>query len=249
MTERLAGLADDLRAADGALALTGAGLSAASGIPTFRGADGIWGGAFEEADFHRRRLERDPAGFWTDRLELNDRMTPPGGAEPNAAHRALARLESGGVLDAVVTQNTDGLHAAAGSDAIELHGNRERAVCHRCGRAADAAAVRERARDGERPPACEDCGGPYRPDVVLFDERLPGGALGRARRLAATSDVLIAAGSSLTVEPAVSIPARAGGTLAVVNLEATRYADTADYDVRADVTEVLPALADRVLGG
>lgn len=246
---RLNRLAADLRRADGAAALTGAGLSVASGVPTFRGDDGIWGDVFDESDFHASRFERDPAGFWRDRLELYDHMEPAGGAKPNVAHRALAALVDAGVLDAVITQNTDGLHGAAGTDdVIELHGTNARVVCTRCGERRDASPVRERARGGELPPTC-DCGGVYKPDVVLFGELLPAEAHRRAKRLAAESDVFIAAGSSLTVDPAASLPGRRrGGTLALINLEGTRYDGTADYTFRADVTDVLPALARRVIG-
>ncbi len=245
---RLDRLAADLRGADEAVALTGAGLSAASGIPTFRGEDGIWGDVFDESDFHVSRFERDPAGFWRDRLSLYDHMEPAGGARPNAAHRALADLVEAGILDAVITQNTDGLHDAAGTDdVIELHGTNSRVVCTRCGERRDASPVRKRARDGEIPPTC-GCGGVYKPDVVLFGELLPAAAHRRAKRLAADVDVFIAAGSSLTVEPAASLPARmSGGSLAVINLEPTSYSDTAAYDLRTDVTTVLPALVERVL--
>ncbi|MFB6235262.1 MAG: Sir2 family NAD-dependent protein deacetylase [Halopenitus sp.] len=247
--DRLSALATELRNADRAIALTGAGLSAASGIPTFRGNDGVWGDVFDEDDFHVRRFDRDPAGFWTDRLELHEHMAPEGGAQPNAAHEALAELDNAGVLDAVVTQNTDGLHAAAGTDSvIELHGNNERVVCRGCGRTTAAEPVRERVRDGERPPECDECGGVYKPDVVLFGELLPKKDLRKAKNLARASDVIVAAGSSLTVDPAASIPSyQQGGSLAVVNLESTRYSGTAEYDVQADVTEVLPALAEHVL--
>ncbi|SNR32557.1 Sir2 family NAD-dependent protein deacetylase [Halorubrum vacuolatum] len=242
-------LAEDLRAAGSAVALTGAGLSAASGIPTFRGEDGIWGDVFDPSAFHRSRFARDPAGFWRDRLALYDHMEPQGGAEPNAAHRALAELVDLGLLEAVITQNTDGLHHAADTaDVIELHGTNARVVCVECDRSRTATPVRRRARGGELPPTCE-CGGPFKPDVVLFGELLPAAAHRRAKRLAAESDVFIAAGSSLTVDPAASLPTRIGdGTLAVINLERTRYADTAAYDIRADVTDALPALLDRVRG-
>lgn len=171
-----------------------------------------------------------------------------GDVAPNAAHEALADLETAGHLDAVVTQNTDGLHAAAGTETvIELHGNDARVVCHRCGTTRDAEPIRKRARHGELPPECGECGGPYKPDVVLFGELLPQAELRRAKQLAAASDVILAAGSSLTVDPAASLPARQqGGTLALVNLEPTRFSGTAGYDLRADVTEVLPAVAERV---
>ncbi|WP_224335904.1 Sir2 family NAD-dependent protein deacetylase [Haloprofundus halobius] len=248
MTDRLASLAAELRDADTAVALTGAGISVPSGIPPFRGDGGIWGDQFDPAAFHISRFERDPAGFWTDRLELHDAMRPSG-VEPNVAHEALATLERVGFLDAVVTQNTDGLHAEAGSRRIvELHGNAERVVCRRCGGKAAAGPVRERVRDGENPPYC-DCGGVYKPDVVLFGEQLDRETLADARALAEESDVFLAIGSSLQVEPAASLPATAAraGTLTVVNLDETPRDGLADYVFRADVTEVLPALV-RTLG-
>ncbi|XVH31232.1 Sir2 family NAD-dependent protein deacetylase [Haloferacaceae archaeon DSL9] len=235
-------IAAELGRADRAVALTGAGLSTASGIPSFRGEDGIWGTEFDPESFHVSRFESDPEGFWADRLRLHERMFPDR-VEPNAAHDALARLTNDGVLDAVITQNTDGLHAAAGTDAvIELHGNARRVVCHRCGDRAAAAESRERVRDGDNPPRC-GCGGIYKPDVVLFGELLDREGLRRAKRLAAASDVFIVAGSSLQVHPAASLPAeRRGATLVLVNFESTPFSANADYDLRADVTEVLPAI-------
>lgn len=248
--ERVDAIAEQLRTAGTAVALTGAGVSTASGVPTFRGEDGIWNGEFDPASFRIGRFETDPGGFWADRIDLHDAMFPDRVA-PNAAHDALARLEDGGVLDAVITQNTDGLHAAAGTDrVIELHGSSERVVCRDCGRRTDAGPVRNRVRDGERPPRCEACGGVLKPDVVLFGEQLPREALVDARRLAADSDVFLAVGSSLTVEPAASLPrtaAGSGATLVVVNLDRTAVSDRAEYDFRADVTDVLPRLVDEAL--
>jgi NAD-dependent deacetylase len=254
-----------------AMAFTGAGVSAASGIPTFRGADGVWGEAFDPDDFHRRRFDADPAGFWRDRLALHEHMygdwavggddgdgerdggdPPPlpgeaGGPAPNAAHRALAELESLGVLDGVVTQNTDGLHAAAGSSTVELHGSAARVACEACGERSPAGPAFAAARTGSLPPRC-DCGGVLKPDVVLFGERLPDGRLSEASSMARRSAVCLAAGSSLTVEPAATVPRLAArvGTLAVVNLDATPLDDLADHVLRRDVTEVLPAISAAV---
>jgi NAD-dependent deacetylase len=250
-----------------AMAFTGAGVSAASGIPTFRGADGVWGEAFDPDEFHRRRFDADPAGFWRDRLALHEHMygdwaaggdgdgeAPPvpgsgtaGGPAPNAAHRALAELESLGVLDGVVTQNTDGLHAAAGSSTVELHGSAARVACEACGDRSPAGPAFAAARAGELPPRC-DCGGVLKPDVVLFGEQLPDGRLSEASSMARRSAVCLAAGSSLTVEPAATVPRLAArvGTLAVVNLESTPLDDVADYVLRRDVTEVLPAISAAV---
>ncbi|WP_435147127.1 SIR2 family NAD-dependent protein deacylase [Halobaculum sp. P14] len=264
----LARLAADVRDADRVVVLTGAGVSAASGVPTFRGEDGIWGDEFDPDDFRYGRFRDDPAGFWRDRLALHDRMHGDG-VEPNAAHRALAALEAAGVVDAVVTQNTDGLHRAAGSDPLELHGTASRVECQRCGETADAASARARVRaaidddagsaaddaatdesrcvDPECPPTCEACGGVLKPAVVLFGEPLPRAVFADARRQAAAADVFVAAGSSLTVEPAASLPAECDGTLAVVNFDETRHDGRADYVFRDDVTAVLPALAAAVL--
>jgi NAD-dependent deacetylase len=240
-------LASALRAADTAVALTGAGVSTASGIPSFRGEGGIWKEEFDPNDFDARRLAADPAGFWADRVDLQERMLPDD-VEPNAAHRALAEMESRGTLEAVITQNTDGLHGAAGTEeVIELHGSADRVVCEGCDRRLPSDPVFERARDGERPPTCGECGGVLRPDVVLFGEGLPTVAMSRARHLADESDLLLVAGSSLTVDPAASLPSIAGrtGEVAVINLDETRYDDRAAYRLRADVTEVLPELAGR----
>ena len=246
MDDQIAALAADMRAAESAVALTGAGLSTASGIPSFRGDDGIWGKAFDPQSFHISRFERDPAGFWTDRRRLHERMIPDDVA-PNAAHRALARLEDCGALSAVITQNTDGLHAAAGTDRLlELHGTAKEVVCHRCGERRGADWAFELVGRGEGPPTCS-CGGVYKPAVVLFGEELPRDTLAEARQLVADCDVLIVAGSSLQVHPAASLPAdRDGARLAVINFDLTPFSESADYDLRADVTDVLPALAEAV---
>ncbi|MFC4358916.1 NAD-dependent protein deacylase [Halobium salinum] len=248
MDERLASLADEVRAANTVVAFTGAGVSTASGIPSFRGEDGVWKTQFHPNDFSYGRLLSKPAGFWTDRLALHEAMYPDDAA-PNPAHEALTAMESAGRLSAVVTQNTDGLHLAAGSRrVVELHGNNSRVVCLDCGERSDAAAARARVRDGDNPPHC-DCGGLLKPDVVLFGESLPEDEMAEASRLARESDVFLAIGSSLTVEPAASLPTTAAqnGTLAVLNREETPADRHADYVFREDVTDLLPALADTVV--
>lgn len=247
--ETLAAVADALRTAETGVALTGAGVSTASGIPSFRGDDGIWE-RHDPSDFHRRRLNADPAGFWTDRISLREAIYGDLDPEPNAAHAALAALESAGHLEAVLTQNVDGLHDAAGTDrVIELHGTHRRVVCDDCGHRRDAEAVFEAAAgDGDLPPRC-DCGGVYRPDVVLFGEPMPDVAMNEAQRLARDSDVFLAAGSSLSVRPASLLPkiaAEAGSTLVVMNYEETPRDGSAAHVLRADVTQVLPAIVERL---
>ena len=240
-------VADLLQRADHAVALTGAGVSTASGIPDFRSEGGIWD-RFDPSEFHYQRFLADPETFWEKRVEMHEAAFG-GDVEPNAAHEALAEMKRAGVLDAVVTQNTDGLHAAAGSESVvELHGTGTRVACEECGSRFEAEPVHERVRDGDLPPTCDDCGGLLKPDVVLFGEEMPPGAFQAARNHARDADVFLAVGSSLSVQPAASLPrlAARNGTLVIVNLEETPLSETADYEFLADVTEVLPALAGRL---
>ncbi|MFD1645904.1 Sir2 family NAD-dependent protein deacetylase [Haloarchaeobius litoreus] len=233
--------------ADEVVALTGAGLSTASGIPDFRSEGGLWD-EFDERAFTIGRYRAQPARFWSDWLDLHGHFFDSEVA-PNPAHDALARLESGGHLDALLTQNVDGLHLEAGSESVvHLHGTGTRATCPDCGTSIPVEAARDRVESGEDAPTC-DCGGVYKPDTVLFGERLPGTALQESNRRAETADVFLAAGSSLTVDPASLLPdtaLRNGATLVVVNLDRTRYAGRADHVAREPVEEFLPAVADRV---
>jgi NAD-dependent deacetylase len=243
--------ADAIRDADSVVAMTGAGVSTASGIPDFRGEGGLWE-THDPADFHLSRFETSPEEFWCDRLELRETLHESD-PEPNAAHEALADLEMGGHLDALVTQNIDGLHEAAGSDEIiGIHGSGERVVCRDCGRRVPAEPVHERVRDGDCPPRCGDCDGLLKPGVVLFGEQLPEHALYRSHALAEKSDVFLVAGSSLAVEPAASLPRTAadhGATMVIVNLDRTPLSDRAEYDFRMDVTDALPRLHGAVADG
>jgi len=251
MDEAIDSLARDLVSADRSVVLTGAGVSTASGIPDFRSDGGIWE-THDRADFHVRRFRADPGAFWADRVALRDSLFGSGDVSPNPAHEALAALEARGHLEAVLTQNVDGLHEAAGSESVvRLHGTSQQIACTSCDARYPADPVFDRAADGDLPPRCADCDGVLKPATVLFGESMPTGPLGRARRLAETADVFLAVGSSLTVEPAASLPAmatRKGATLAVVNRDATPVADRAAVDLRTDVTEALPALVDAVEG-
>jgi NAD-dependent deacetylase len=236
-------LADAVEEADSVVALTGAGVSTASGVPSFRGEGGVYE-EFDESAFALRRFRARPDAFWRDWLALHEHLFEADVA-PNPAHDALATLESRGCLDAVLTQNVDGLHRAAGSETVvHLHGTGATATCRDCGEGIEIEAANETVARTDRAPRC-DCGGVYKPDTVLFGERLPQGALARARRLARDADLLLAAGSSLTVDPAAGLPAttqREGGEVAVVNREPTRYAERATVVHREPVEEVLPAV-------
>jgi len=241
-----------IRDADSVVAMTGAGVSTPSGIPDFRSEGGIWD-RYDPMDFHVSRFEADPEGFWQDRIDMVDAVYGDG-VEPNPAHEVLADLEREGHLDAVITQNIDGLHQAAGSDeVIEIHGNGERVICTDCRTRHDGEPHYEAVRNGgSAPPTCPSCGGTLKPDTVLFGEQLPEYPLYRSQALAEGADAFLVVGSSLTVEPAASFPRAAadnGATLVVVNLDPTGVSDRAEYDFRADVVDALPRLRAEVLDG
>jgi len=235
-------LRDLLRTSQRAVALTGAGISTESGIPDFRSGRGIW------ADFdplevgHIAAFRRDPARVWAFyRLRIDVVRQ----AEPNAGHHALAELERDGRLVRVITQNVDGLHRAAGSDALEVHGALDRVDCLRCGaRLPIADAERRMAADPEGVPRC-DCGAPLKPGVVLFGEMLPEDAIDDAFALASSCDLLLAAGSTLEVHPVGGLPdvaLHAGATVAIVNRGPTAYDDDCDVRIEGSLGEVLPRL-------
>ena len=234
-----------VRNARSIVALTGAGISVPSGIPDFRGDEGLWRrhNPMEVASLHG--FQANPQRFYDWFRPLLDRLL---GAQPNPAHRALAALERIGSLKAIITQNIDGLHQRAGSrEVYELHGHLRSATCVQCNHQAPSAALLERARRGEL-PRC-GCGGVFKPDVVLFDELLPRGLFWLAQRALETSDLVIVAGTALEVAPVCDMPLQAlrrGARLIIVNHDATYLDDQADVVLHEDVSQVLPALVERL---
>jgi NAD-dependent protein deacetylase/lipoamidase len=225
-----------------AVALTGAGISTESGIPDFRSGRGIWA-EFDPLEVgHIRAFRRDPARVWR---FYRLRIATVRQAQPNAGHHALAQLERDGRLARVITQNVDGLHRAAGSDAVEVHGSLDRVDCLRCGaRLAIEEAERRLAADPEGVPRCH-CGAPLKPGVVLFGEMLPEQAIDEAFALAASCDLLLAAGSTLEVHPIGGLPdvaRRAGATVAIVNRGPTAYDDDCDLRIEGALGDVLPRI-------
>ena len=241
-------LAELLRSADRVLALTGAGISVPSGIPDFRSpGTGLWTGVDPMAVAHIDVFRREPERFWH---FYGDRFAMLRDKRPNGAHRALVELERRGIVEAVVTQNIDGLHRLAGTeDLIEVHGTIGTSSCLECGAGYELDVVRERlGAAGDGVPRC-DCGAALKPDVVLFGELLPERALMRASELAAAADVLLCVGSSLEVHPVAGLPQitlAAGGVLALVTQGPTPYDRDAavklDGDVVAELDAVLAAL-------
>jgi NAD-dependent deacetylase len=232
-------LAELLRANAPAVVLTGAGVSTESGIPDFRSASGLWANVdpFEVASIDAFRS--DPVRVWDFYAR---RLSVLAEARPNAAHHALAALERAGLVRAVLTQNVDGLHTAAGSaDVIELHGSLDSAVCLACG----ARSERDEVEALLPLPRCTACGEVLKPGVVLFGELLPAAALERATRLARSAPLLVAVGSSLEVHPAAGLldeTARGGGRVAIVNREPTAYDSLAELVVRGSAGDVLSAV-------
>ncbi|MGE5189159.1 MAG: NAD-dependent protein deacylase [Gemmatimonadota bacterium] len=235
--------ADVLVARKNAVALTGAGISIESGIPAFRGAQGLWE-RYDPMEYATiGAFIRDPAKVWSMLSEMIDILAK---ATPNSAHRGLAELERAGILRCVITQNVDGLHQAAGSrNVIEFHGNAEELVCIACWRRYPS---REKIRDGI-PPRCA-CGEILKPDLVLFGEPIPWIAQDGAEREAEQCRVLLVAGTSAEVFPACEIPriSKMGGAFVIeINPEETRLTRTvADIHIAATAGEAISGLVAAV---
>ena len=228
--------------ASSALVLTGAGVSAESGVPTFRGGgnSAVWKGIPFEVMSSAQMLERDLPAVWE---WFNYRRGVLAALKPNAAHEAIARWQDQFRHFTLVTQNIDGLHQAAGSrHVIELHGNVWRGRCFDCGARHD---LRDLKIDADV-PVCVECGGHLRPDVVLFGEMLPAGAFERAAAEAQHCELCLVVGTSAVVYPAAAIPeiARAAAAYVVeVNPERTALSDLCDEVLTGKAGEILPLLS------
>jgi NAD-dependent deacetylase len=247
MTVRRA--AELLSAASSGLALTGAGISAESGIPTFRGEGGVWTKYDPVKVASIDAFLQDPAAYWRISKERGGIALA---ARPNPGHYALAALEAAGRLAAIVTQNTDGLHQdSGGRRVIEVHGSGRTVECLDCGAREPRSDVQARL-DVEMPPRCTTCGSTVmKPTVVLFGEPMPVAAMQEAFALAREADVMLVVGTSLVVHPAADIPlaaVRSGARLIVVNAEPTPFDSLAEVVIHGLSGEVLPEIV-RLLGG
>ena len=232
--------------------LTGAGISTDSGIPDFRGPQGLWTrnpGAQQLSTY--QAYVSDPAvrrRSWQAR-----RDHPAWRAEPNAAHTALAALARSGVGTSVITQNIDGLHQKAGTPAervIELHGTMFSVVCVSCGDRSPMAGALARVEAGEADPACRTCGGILKSATVMFGQPLDPVVLAQAGQAAARCDLFFAVGSTLTVEPAASLcslAVSAGAPLVIVNRDATPYDGLAAEVIREPIGTAIPRLAAQLM--
>jgi len=247
--------AEVLGAAEQILVFSGAGLSTESGIPDFRGPDGLW-------------TKVDPDDFTIDRYVVNRELRVQGwrmhvegelwGArstvQPNSGHTAIVRLFEKGRLAGVVTQNIDGLHYKSGlpDDMVaELHGNVRNSHCMSCGATWPTETVLEWVEAGEEDPKCPRCGGMVKTDTVMFGEMLPETEVRQASLFLAVSDAVLVVGSTVSVWPAADIVMRAAGQakpIVVINKGATDVDHLAAAKIEAGIGEVLPDLVDRILG-
>lgn len=229
-------------------ALTGAGVSTASGIPDFRGPQGLW-----TTDPRSQRYS-DLASYVSD-PELREqawqrrRTHPAWDAVPNAAHRAFVDLERAGRLGALLTQNIDGLHQSAGLDSgtvLELHGSVFGVLCLDCGARGSMRAALRRVDDGEQDPPCQGCGGILKSTTISFGQPLDPDVIRASQGATVDCDLFLAAGTSLTVHPAAGLAelaVRAGARLVICNAEPTPYDELASAVLREPLDEVLPELA------
>ncbi|HEY5816117.1 MAG TPA: NAD-dependent deacylase [Solirubrobacterales bacterium] len=236
-------LAELIRESSCTVALTGAGVSVPSGIPDFRTPEtGLWENVDPMEVAHIDVFERDPARFWS---YYRPRFHSLGDKRPNAAHEALAELERRGLLEGTITQNIDRLHRAAGSrNVVEVHGSIATSTCRECDASYGLEEV-DALFDGAGVARCAACGGPVKPDVVLFGEMLPEAAMRQAHELAARAELMLCVGSSLVVHPVAGLPevtVACGGRLAILTKGATPYDGDAVLKLDGEVDEELGAV-------
>ncbi|NBS55630.1 MAG: NAD-dependent deacetylase [Betaproteobacteria bacterium] len=227
--------------------LSGAGISTESGIPDFRGPNGLWTRDPDAEKLSDIRYYLAEPGVrrkaWLKRLS-----NPGWTAQPNAGHKAIVELERRGQLHALITQNIDGLHQKAGTSperVIEVHGTMHSVLCWDCGATGPMLPVLERVRSGEDDPRCADCGGILKSATILFGEGLKPGVMERASQAAVEADLLIAVGSTLQVYPVAGVvPAakEAGARLVIVNADPTQFDRIADAVLHRPIGETLSKL-------
>ena len=229
------------------VALTGAGISTDSGIPDFRGPQGVWTrNPSAEKQATIQNYLADPQvrqAAWRARLEHS-----AWSAQPNTGHHALVDLERRGKLHALITQNVDELHQLAGNSrdlVIEVHGTIRRAMCWQCGARTPMPEVLARVRAGEADPPCSRCGGILKSDTISFGQNLVPAVIDRAMQAAGEADLLLAIGTTLMVYPiagAVPVAKQAGARVVILNAEPTPLDDIADALLRGPISEILPAI-------
>lgn len=230
------------------IALTGAGMSVESGIPPFRGPDGLWTKYGEPPMNGFQIFMADPKKGWEDRIKprYEELWRPLRVAKPNPGHFALAQMERLGVLRFLITQNVDDLHRQAGSQALaEIHGNFKKIRCLEC----NLRFPEEKISLEVLPPSCPECGGLLKSDTVSFGEPIPSDVLRQCAEHSARADLVIVAGTSATVYPAAGFALEVkerGGKLIEVNLYESEITPICDYSLRGTSAETLPALLEAI---
>jgi len=233
---------------ESAIALTGAGISTESGIPDFRGDSGIWKKYRADIYGDFQTFMKDPTKFW----EMAQSIAPTlFKANPNPGHIALAELENMDLLKGIITQNVDELHQKAGAIMVyEVHGNINRFNCFGCKASYNKEQLLQKLkRKRKNPPQCDFCGSPLKPSVVLFGEGLPNFEIYQSRALSKKADVMLIAGSSLTVMPVCDLPLYTlseGGKLIIVNDEPTDLDERAEVVIREKTGVILPLIVEEI---
>jgi NAD-dependent deacetylase len=248
MNDKIAQIATKIKDGGKNVVFTGAGISTESGIPDYRSQGGIWD-KFRPVYFDEFMSSKDSrVEYWRQKRELYQEIAK---AEPNPAHMSLARLNELGLLQAVVTQNIDGLHQASGLPAdkiVELHGNACRIRCMSCQKISPIDGVQQRLSSGDRAPECE-CGGFLKPDTISFGQAMPAAEVEKSVILSSQCDFFLIVGSTLVVQPAAQMPVYAknnGAFLAIVNLSETPCDNMCDVLIREKAGDVLQQIIREV---
>jgi len=248
MDDKISLIAQKIKAGGKNIVFTGAGISTESGIPDYRSQGGIWD-KFRPVYFDEFMSSKDAREeYWRRWVTLYQGIVA---ARPNAAHLSLARLEEMGLLQAVTTQNIDGLHQASGladEKIIELHGNTCRIRCMSCRNITPVDDVQQRLAKGDAAPEC-GCGGFLKPDTISFGQAMPVAEVEKAAALSQNCDSFLVVGSTLLVQPAAHMPIYAknsGAFLAIVNLSDTPCDDMSDALIRAKAGDVLPQIVNEI---
>ncbi len=248
MDEKISLVAQQLVKGGRNVVFTGAGISTESGIPDFRSKGGIWD-KYRPVYFDEFMSSKDARiEYWKQKAELYPDLMK---AKPNPAHMSVAGLYEIGLIEAVITQNIDGLHQESGipdENVIELHGNTLRARCMSCGKTASLEEIHRRIEKGDLAPECK-CGGYIKSDTISFGQAMPEDELERATELARSSDLFMVVGSTLLVHPAAAMPVLAkenGSFLVIVNLSETPYDKVCDVLIQGKAGAVLPGIFKEV---
>ena len=248
LDEKIEKLVEWVNKAQNIVIFTGAGVSAESGIPTYRGQDGYWEKYDPDKYANINYFHKDPSYYWNFFKEVRSPVLRA--AKPNLAHKSIAQLEKKGKIKSIITQNIDGLHKEAGSkNILELHGNTRIFSCLKCKAEYNMDEVDELLKKS-LPPECSKCGGLIRPQVIFFGESLDSMILFRAEKDSSEADLFIAAGSSLVVQPAAYLPLIAknnGAKLVIVNIDPTPLDSSADIVINTSASEVFSKMVQGII--